>query len=88
MMSIKNTVILSIHGIDYHCIIIVIGKCEPINLSKNVSLAVKRGTLFVIKRKFHRYTNLLCLDDIATNSIVISNKVSFSEKNLSTLWVK
>ena len=79
MMSINNTVILNINRVDYHCIINVIGTCEPINLSKNATLTVKRGTLFVIKRKFHRYTTLFCLDDIDTKSIVISNKISSSE---------
>ena len=44
-MNLNNIAILSVHGIDYCCIINGIGKSGAMGLLKNSSLNQKRGTL-------------------------------------------
>ena len=40
-INLSNIAILNIKGSDYHCIITLISKNEPINLLQNVDLAKK-----------------------------------------------
>ena len=44
-MNLNDIAILSVHGIDYCCIINGIGKSGAMGLLKNYSLNQKRGTL-------------------------------------------
>ena len=44
-INLSNIAILNIKGSDYHCIITLISKNEPINLLQNADLAEKSETL-------------------------------------------
>ena len=40
-MNLSNIAIISIHSVDYHCIISKISKSEAINLMQNINLTEK-----------------------------------------------
>ena len=44
-INLSNIAMLNIKGSDYHCIITLISKNEPINLLQNADLAKKSETL-------------------------------------------
>ena len=90
MMSIdlNNIIILNIHGTDYRCITDGITKSEAVNLLRKMYKDVKmykENTTFrdieINKRKFHRFKNTFFLDDVDSDNILISNKISCGEKN-------
>ena len=90
MMSIdlNNIIILNIHGTDYRCITDGITKSEAVNLLRKMYKDVKmckENTTFrdieINKRKFHRFKNTFFLDDVDSDNILISNKISCDQKN-------
>ena len=48
-MNVNDIAILNVHGVNYHCIINGIIKCETINLLKNVDINQKCGSYKIQK---------------------------------------
>ena len=51
-MNLNNITILNINGIDYCCIITPISKSEAINLTQDIDLSKKSGTLWNVENLF------------------------------------
>ena len=89
-MSINDIAILNIKGSGYDCIISLICKNEDINLLQNADLifweVLTFGNFKTEKKKYHHKSSIF-LGDVDIGKVLMSNKIYFGEKTMSTLLI-
>ena len=78
-MSLSNIAISNIKVSDYRCIISLISKNGAIYLMQNADLTFRK---IKIEKKNYRRKSFLFLNDVDIKKVLVSNKISFCEKEL------